>query len=146
MRDNVGMVVLAQFAFGYCTSFLYGWFSFLPWLDRCGCKKCKLDQGLHASHSQSNSPHQYTAYLLALDGYRPIGLPDHSISEMYLNITAWEGALADHPDKLLAHYLIQSLKMALGLALIVPTTSASQPRRIYCPRKPILKWLKTTRP
>ena len=74
-------------------------------------KKCKLDQGPHASDSQSNSPYQYTAHLLALDGYRPIGPPDHSISEIStpLNITAWERALADHPDKLFAQYLIQGL-------------------------------------
>ena len=77
-------------------------------LNRGGCKKMQA----RSSDSQSNSPYQYTAHLLALDGYRPIGPPDHSSSEIStpLNITAWEQALADHPDKLFAQYLIQSLK------------------------------------
>ena len=72
-------------------------------------KKCKLDQGPHASDPQ---PYQYTAHLLALDGYRPINPPDHSVSEIStpLNIIAWERALADHPDKLFVQYLIQGLK------------------------------------
>ena len=145
MCVNVGMVVLARLAFGSCTSFLYGRSPFLPDLTDVAVKKCKLDQGPHASDSQSNSPYQYTAHLLALDGYRPIGPPDHSISEIStpLNITAWERALADHPDKLFAQYLIQDLINGFRIGF---DRTNHQSRRIYCPHKPILKWLKTTWP
>ena len=54
---------------------------------------------------------QHICWLL-MGIYRPIDPLDHSISEIStpLNITAWERALADHPDKLFVQYLIQGLK------------------------------------